>query len=187
MPPHNWSTENCVSGNAGPFIVVWGDSYAGHYFNAFRDLAAKSGVRLALFASGSCPPAVGLELREWPQCRHFNDMVIKELGTLKPQVVVLSAHWLNYEKRRSLLGNDVIQQMRNTISSLRNLGAKVLVIGPSPIFPSSVPLIALARSGPAQAGHFHARYSKAFDDFFRDLQTGGQPTLLPDLHCFLRR
>jgi lysophospholipase L1-like esterase len=37
-----------------------------------------------------------------------------------------------------------------------------------------VPLIALAKSGPAKAGLYYARYSKLFDELFRNLQAQGQ-------------
>ena len=66
MLPGAWRAEICVTGDKGKLIAVWGDSYAAHYFDAFRNLAAKSGTRLVLFGSGSCPPAVGLELKERP-------------------------------------------------------------------------------------------------------------------------
>jgi peptidoglycan/LPS O-acetylase OafA/YrhL len=182
--PDAWLSETCVIGGSGDLVAVWGDSHAGHYFNALRERAATSGSRLALFAFGSCPPAIGLMLKEWPRCREFNDMVIEHLRAAKPRVVILSAHWLNYEKRRSLLGNDVIQHVSHTISQLREEGIEVFVFGPSPVFPSEVPLLALAKSGPAKDGLFHARFSKMFDALFRNLQTQGKLRYLPTYPFF---
>jgi hypothetical protein len=184
MPPAMWRAEACVRGDTGKLIAVWGDSFAGHYFDTFRALAATSGVRIALFGSAACPPAVGLEIGERPQCRAFNAMVMERLEEMKPDLVVLSANWLNYEKRRSLLGNDILQHVRETVARLRSMGTDVLAIGPSPIFPSKVPLIALARSGPAQAGLFHARFSKAFDELFRGLQSEGKLRYFPAFKAF---
>lgn len=183
-PPDAWPSETCITDGSGDLVAVWGDSYAGHYFNALRERAARSGNRLALFAFGSCPPAIGLVLKEWPRCREFNDMVMQHLRAEKPRVVILSAHWLNYEKRRSLLGNDVIQHVSDTVSRLRDSGIEVFVVGPSPIFPSEVPLLALAKSGPAKDGLFHARFSKMFDALFRNLQTEGKVRYLPAYTVF---
>ena len=183
-PPDAWPSETCITEGSGDLVAVWGDSYAGHYFDALRERAARSGSRLALFAFGSCPPAIGLVLKEWPRCREFNDMVMQHLRAAKPRVVILSAHWLNYEKRRSLLGNDVIQHVSDTVSRLRDAGIEVFVVGPSPIFPSEVPLLALAKSGPAKDGLFHARFSKMFDALFRNLQTEGKVRYLPAYTVF---
>ena len=182
--PNAWPPETCITDGSGDLIAVWGDSYAGHYFNALRERAAKSGSRLALLAFGSCPPAIGLVLKEWPRCREFNDMVMQHLRAAKPRVVILSAHWLNYEKRRSLLGNDVIQHVSDTVNRLRDAGIEVFVVGPSPIFPSEVPLLALAKSGPAKDGLFHARFSKMFDALFRDMQSEGKVRYLPAYTVF---
>ena len=182
--PDAWPSETCMKDGSGDLIAVWGDSYAGHYFNALREQAAKSGSRLALFAFGSCPPAIGLVLKERPRCREFNDMVMQHLHAAKPRVVILSAHWLNYEKRRSLLGNDVIQHVSETVSKLRDAGIEVFVVGPSPVFPSEVPLLALAKSGPAKDGLFHARFSKMFDALFRDMQREGKVRYLPAYAAF---
>jgi peptidoglycan/LPS O-acetylase OafA/YrhL len=182
--PHDWPSETCITGSSGDLVTVWGDSYAGHYFNALRERAAASGSRLALLALGSCPPAIGLVLKERPRCREFNDMVMQHLRAAKPRAVILSAHWLNYEKRRSLLGNDIVQHVSATVSGLRELGIEVFVVGPSPIFPSDVPLLALAKSGPAKNGVFHARFSRMFDALFRDMQRDGKVRYLPAYSVF---
>jgi peptidoglycan/LPS O-acetylase OafA/YrhL len=182
--PDAWPSETCMTDGNGDLIAVWGDSYAGHYFNALREQAAKSGSRLALLAFGSCPPAIGLILKERPRCREFNDMVMQHLRAAKPRVVILSAHWLNYEKRRSLLGNDVIQHVSDTVNRLRDAGIEVFVVGPSPVFPSEVPRLALAKSGPAKDGLFHARFSRMFDALFRDMQSEGKVRYLPAYEAF---
>jgi hypothetical protein len=179
-----WREENCVIGDEGELIAIWGDSYAGHYFGPLRELATKTGRRLALFGAGSCPPAAGLKLKEWPQCHGFNDMVMERLGKLRPARVLLSGHWLNYEKRGSLLGNDVAYYLHGTIARLREMGIEVVVVGPSPIFPNSAPIIASARSGLAKTGVFYARFSRVFDHFFRDLQTQGQIRYFPTYSVF---
>jgi len=183
-PPDAWPRATCTTEGRGDLVAVWGDSYAGHYFSALRDRAAKSGSRLALLGFGSCPPAIGLVLKEWPRCREFNDMVLRHLHDAKPRVVVLSANWLNYEKRRSLFGNDVVQHVSATVSRLRDMGIEVFVVGPSPVFPSDVPLLALARSGPAKDGFFHARYSRMFDALFRNMQSEGRVRYLPAYAVF---
>lgn len=183
-PLGSWPFETCVIGESGELVAAWGDSYAGHYFNALRQEAAKSGSRLALFASGSCPPAVGLALKERPRCRQFNDMVIEYLRASRPRMVILSANWLNYEKRRALFGNDVIHHVLETVSTLRKLGIEVFVVGPSPIFPIEVPQLASAKSGPAKDGLFHARFSRMFDGLFRNLQADGKIQYFPAYTVF---
>jgi hypothetical protein len=95
----------------------------------------------------------------------------------------MTSNWLNYESRRSLLGNGVFQHVPDTASRLRDSGIEVLMIGSSPIFPSEVPLLALAKGGPAKDDVFHAHFSKMFDALFRNLLTEG--TVFAELYGFL--
>lgn len=165
---------NCIPPGHRPKIAAWGDSYAAHYFEGLRLLPAAGPGAPALLGFGGCPPATGLVIRERPTCRGFNDAVLAKLLELKPRVVVLSANWLNYEKRRGVFGVDVVEALRASIATLAEAGIQVLVVGPSPVFSSAVPLIARATTGSAAGGAYAARYSRVFDGVFRDLAAAGR-------------
>lgn len=182
--PSEWSEAKCSSAGDGPLVAIWGDSYAAHYFASLRAKLEERGARIAAFGKGACPPAVGLDVKERPTCRPFNDMVIARIVEMKPKVVVLSAHWLNYEKRRSLVGNDVLQQLRETVRRLTQSGLAVVVIGPSPVFPTEVPFLAMARSGEAREGIYAAHHSRVFDQLFSELAGEGLVRHLPAYRSF---
>ncbi len=184
--PVDWRAEACVRKVGTELFAIWGDSYAAHYFEALRALAKKEMVGTAAFAYAGCPPIVGANINKKSNCASFNKLALETILSLKPKVVVLSAHWLNYEKHRSFPGanDDILVLLQSTIDQLQRSGTRVVMIGPSPYFPATVPSIAMAKNGPAGEGLAPARYSKLFDAFFRKLAAVGAIEHVPAYAMF---
>ena len=178
----DWPAANCTIAGSAP-IALWGDSFAAHYFGAFRDWAAKSGRGLILLAESSCPPIAGLNVPNRPGCAPFNAGVLARLREQPPVYVVLSADWILYEKKKTVaeVFSDKFTLLSQTIASIRATGAKVLVMGPSPVFPAPVAQIAL---GSANSDRAVASYSRKFDSFFRALAARGDIAYFPAYEVF---
>src|SRR5207244_847516 len=83
-----------------PRIVVWGDSHAGALLPAYEALAVRYRVTLYFGAASACRPLVDTVSRrqtKWRQdeCRAFNDAMVSAVRNIDPDVVVLSAHWID--------------------------------------------------------------------------------------------
>ncbi len=168
----DWPRQACSTPGPGGAIVFWGDSFAAHYFEPFRSASAK----VDYFAQSSCPPIVGLDIPNRPNCKPFNDEVLSDVKRLKPAVVILSADWMVYEKKKVLheAFSDKFELIERLIDVLRENGIDVLVVGASPIFPIPVPQIASSESEAGENASAKASYSRRFDHFFRALQRAGK-------------
>ena len=84
-----------------PELVVWGDSHAGMYLPALRDLARAHGVSGHSLATFGCPPlAPGRQVRRQPDaanCLSRNAEVLGLLSTHPPRAVLLAARWDAYD------------------------------------------------------------------------------------------
>lgn len=169
----DWPAATCSLSGSGRAIAVWGDSFAAHYFDAFRLLAHQTGRPLVLLAESSCPPIAGLSVPNRAGCEPFNRAVFAKLRDEKAPLVVLSADWMIYEKKKTMaeVMEDKFALLSRTIDGLRATGSRVLVIGPSPMFPAPVPQLAMAEHG---AGTTKASYSRKFDEYFRGLERAGK-------------
>jgi hypothetical protein len=74
---------------------------------------------------------VGRDAPARPKCRLFNDQVLALLLTVKPTMVVLAAEWFP--------DPDAVKLLNETVTTLSNAGAKVIILGNSPLFKASVP------------------------------------------------
>jgi hypothetical protein len=177
----DWPETKCTTEGRSP-ITVWGDSFAAHYFDALRKLAARNGRSLTLLAESSCPPIAGLAVPNRTGCEPFNRAVIAKLTTERPEVVILSADWVVYEKKKTLAEAfvDKFALLKATITQLKNVGSRVIVIGPSPGFTAPVPRIADGNPLSKAKGN----YSRKFDRFFRDLAASGTIAYFPAYASF---
>jgi hypothetical protein len=178
-----WPAARCTIAGRGEAVAVWGDSFAAHYFDAFRQWAAASGRPLTLLAESSCPPIAALSVPNRPGCANFNAGAIAWLKEKKPAIVVLSANWMVYEKKKSLfeMFEDKFELLRKTVEDLRRAGIRVWVIGPSPAFPAPVARIAASSGGKTAA---KASYSRKFDRLFRELARDGAIVYMPAFASF---
>ncbi len=175
----DWPAEACAKGDA---IAVWGDSFAAHYFGHLRTLAPD----VTMLGAASCPPIAGLDVPNRPGCGPFNRGALELIEARKPKVVILSADWMIYEKKKTVaeVFDDKYALLAATVDRLRNAGARVVVIGPSPMFPAPAARMAASDPDLAGPGTAKANYSRRFDRFFRDLAGQGKIAYFPAYRAF---
>ncbi len=122
-PPHDNSK----------LLVLWGDSHAASLYPGLRSrLAETGGYRIAQFTESACPPVLGYSSDTRKNCAAFNESVLRAIGRLHPDVVVLEGHWAFYSgfSGRTAVEFDAIHR---TLIALRKLGQfRVVVLGSLP-------------------------------------------------------
>jgi len=125
---------DCVDAGptAAPLVVLWGDSHAAHLYPGLRHLQQAESIRVAQFTGARCPPLLGLESEEQPNCRALNDDIIERIRVLKPATVLLAAEWRLYDPR----------YFERTLGALQQQNVpKVIVVGPVPIWEDRLPRV----------------------------------------------
>ncbi|HEX4328148.1 MAG TPA: acyltransferase family protein [Burkholderiales bacterium] len=127
----DWKAKDLTvfcSSSENPKIAVIGDSHATHLLYGFE----REHIDIALLATGSCPPAIGVE--NAPGCgRHLTEALrfIRD----KPSIhyVVLSAY-SRYFDGNPELGVRVLSGYQRTIDNLRAQNLKVIFVVDGPEF-----------------------------------------------------
>ncbi|MGZ8998749.1 MAG: SGNH hydrolase domain-containing protein, partial [Allosphingosinicella sp.] len=126
----------CLSAAAPPDqrrVLLWGDSFAGHYEGAFARLKDRLPFAIAIEADAGCPPMFGLGLRFNPGCRRAIEGIPALIDRAGVDIVILSARW---EAQRGGLRTDLVEA---TVRRLRARGVTVILFGQSPVFPFNHP------------------------------------------------
>ena len=87
---------------AAPTLAVWGDSHADAVMSGFDAVARAHGVAGVDLTHGSCPPLLGVEVREHEDngCPPLNDAALAVIERLDIREVVLAARWAGYAEGR---------------------------------------------------------------------------------------
>jgi len=116
------------AGSGAPAVLWWGDSFANHYW---RGLAARRGdltFNAAMHTMNGCAPILGSGPASRAECERHNDAGLRMVERHRFRTVILSGRW---EKHA---GPDEMARLTATVRALRAAGARVLVIGQSPVF-----------------------------------------------------
>jgi peptidoglycan/LPS O-acetylase OafA/YrhL len=154
----------CASGDAASTatVAVIGDSHAGMWTPAFRELAAQRHWRLETLAKGACPIMdlnVSSSFRRlvefFQHCEQWRAEIMARLRAEHPKLVVISV-WRGYGIDESLTGFHAYDQawldsLTHLMQQLRDIGANVLVLGPIPDPHRSVPICVSAHLDNASA------------------------------------
>jgi peptidoglycan/LPS O-acetylase OafA/YrhL len=118
--------------NAPRRMVLWGDSSAAALFPGLHQENARR-FDIAELTSSGCPPYInGYDPSQKRYCQEINSFVRQYIETNRPDTVILST-FPDYPE-------DIPEQMRGTVVSLRETGIKnIFVIGPPPYWPASLP------------------------------------------------
>ena len=81
-----------------PVALVWGDSHGMKLLPDFEKLAQSRHLQLYVADHAACRPLLGVKSRNQnllksDDCLLFNREIARAIGSLRPQIVVLSAHW----------------------------------------------------------------------------------------------
>jgi peptidoglycan/LPS O-acetylase OafA/YrhL len=120
--------------------IAWGDSHAGTLLPAFEQVAENRGVALGFAALGSCRPLPGVSSglrrdRYLQKCVDFNEAMFGVVERMKPELVILAAHWSEPGDRflssteRAPPGQSIFSVgLERTLVRLAKSGARVCVV-----------------------------------------------------------
>lgn len=114
----------------GPTVLLWGDSYAGHYAAGFLNARADLPARVIEYAGPRCPPVLAYVSRSAGFCAPLNAGVFKVIDRYGVDTVILAAKWESY-MGEDRFGPSAIGQ---TVRALQDQGLKVILVGQSPVF-----------------------------------------------------
>ena len=135
-------TPDCLP-TTKPLALIWGDSHAAHFLPGLKPLLEKRGYAVAQITASGCPPILGIRAPRRPSCTAINQLASDWIQRNKPSLVILSAIW-NLDRH--------LQSFERQIAKLEEAGTRTMILGPSPIFPDSVPvLLAERRTGGDQS------------------------------------
>ncbi|MGY2908687.1 acyltransferase family protein [Bradyrhizobium sp. URHC0002] len=111
--------------------VIWGDSHAAALSFGLRETLGD----VTQYTASACPPFMGLDISDRPNCRKVNDFVLEQIRRLPSAQVFLHADWLHY---RDL---NPPAKLVATIDAIKRLApaAVVTVVGSVPQWPSGLP------------------------------------------------
>lgn len=140
----NWRPEDCaLTDNPGEATLLWGDSYAAHYAPGIVANAASIRGRVYQYTSAGCPPVLLYYSYARPKCQTFNQNALGIIKSLGASTVVLSGRWVDLQLRG-------LHLLEHTVHQLEANGVRVIVIGQSPMFVTSVDVIAYEKAAPSQ-------------------------------------
>ena len=127
--PFAYREPQCVDEpqGASPLLVLWGDSHGASLYPGLRAEQRRRNFRVAQFTNSACPPLIDLKSERRARCLDFNDAVLVRLAALRPDVVVLEAHWAVYA---GLNGFPSVEAgaLRETVTKLQDLGVRRIVV-----------------------------------------------------------
>jgi peptidoglycan/LPS O-acetylase OafA/YrhL len=137
-PADAFAAECVDRDGARPLLVVWGDSHAARLFPGLREVTGDQ-FRLAQFTRNSCMPLDGSRHRHAPgnslNCMRSNRYVMSRIREMRPDTVVLFAHWQEHWSP-ALLDDFLIP----TLDALHASGVPhVIVVGPAPQWRKALP------------------------------------------------
>ena len=131
----SWDAERCSrTGHSGRKIFLWGDSFAAHYVPGLISRAAAPPVNVIQYTAAGCRPILSYESYAQPNCHDFNQHALSLIKDMDVQEVVISARWVK-------LGARGLDDLRDTVKTLKDMGVVVVVIGQSPEFPIDVQIL----------------------------------------------
>jgi hypothetical protein len=86
------------------------------------------GFRIAQLTASSCVPALNADIPGVPNCRANNDSVLAIARRIRPEIVLLHGTWEKY-----------LDHVGETVTALRQIGARVVVLGPVPMWKRGLP------------------------------------------------
>jgi peptidoglycan/LPS O-acetylase OafA/YrhL len=142
-----------VSGKTN--VLLWGDSLAAHYFHGLGKATDPLTVNILQATQPACMPTFNAAAQGNAPCRSFAAQMDTFLGDRKPDLVILSADWLEYARQPRFDG--MIADLKQTISRLNALGMPVVLLGPAVQFRSRLPTMMMRA---------HLRHAEALSEDF---------------------
>jgi peptidoglycan/LPS O-acetylase OafA/YrhL len=118
-------------------VLLWGDSFAAHYFHGLAEATDPQAVNILQATKPACMPTFNAVAQGFASCRSFAAEMDVFLRDRKPDLVILSADWLEYARPPRFDG--MIADILQTVARLNGSGISVVLLGPSVQFVSRLP------------------------------------------------
>jgi len=136
--------DACIASQPGKTnLLLWGDSFAAHYRHGLAANVAADAVNIMQATQPACMPTLNAEAQGPDSCRAFAAQMRTYFADHRPDLVVMSADWLEYARPPRFAG--MAEDLRRTIATLEAAGIPVVLLGPSLQFRSRLPSM-LARA-----------------------------------------
>jgi peptidoglycan/LPS O-acetylase OafA/YrhL len=130
----------CLSLAAGKTNwMLWGDSFAAHYYHGLRKAADQREINLLQATQAACMPTLNAPAQGDVSCRSFAAQMDAFFRDRKVDLVIISADWLEYGRGARFDG--MIADLAQTITALNGKGIAVALLGPSVQFRARLPSI----------------------------------------------
>jgi peptidoglycan/LPS O-acetylase OafA/YrhL len=130
--------ESCLALAPGKTnVLLWGDSLAAHYVHGFGKVTDPQAVNILQATQAACMPTFNAAVQGTESCRSFAGQMNAFFRDRKPDLVILSADWLEYSRPPRFDG--MIADLRQTIATLNQAGIAVALLGPAVQFRSRLP------------------------------------------------
>jgi len=127
---NNFSTK-CIHQDRPYKLVLWGDSHGGSVYPGFSALEKDNpGIAVTQFTAAGCGGLIPTEERGL-FCRQANEVALKEILKLKPNLVVIYKAW----------HSSYFAQVAPTVEILKRENIQVLIIGPTPRWKDDLPKV----------------------------------------------
>jgi peptidoglycan/LPS O-acetylase OafA/YrhL len=132
--PSSVDISSCLPSLTGKKVMIWGDSHAIQFYPGMKNALQIKGYSVGALTASACPPILGLNVTQRPNCLAFNNMAFTEILKIHPDVLILSAEWnFAYE--------GYIEMLDETIKKFSGTGIKIYILGSSPAYKRAVPTI----------------------------------------------
>jgi hypothetical protein len=121
-------------------VLLWGDSLAAHYFYGLSKTTDPAAVNILQASRPACMPTFNAAAQV-ASCRGMATQLGAFFGEHRPDLVILSADWLEYARPPRFDG--MISDITRTISQLNGSGIAVVLLGPAVQFRSRLPSMLL--------------------------------------------
>jgi peptidoglycan/LPS O-acetylase OafA/YrhL len=118
-------------------LLLWGDSFAAHYFHGLTKTTDPQSVNIMQATQPACMPTLNVTPQGIASCRSFAAQMNAFFRDQKPDLVIMSADWLEYARPPRLDG--MIADIKQTISRFNELGIPLVLLGPSVQFRARLP------------------------------------------------
>ncbi|WP_051386716.1 SGNH hydrolase domain-containing protein [Bradyrhizobium sp. ARR65] len=118
-------------------LMLWGDSLAAHYYEGLRNAVDTQAVNIMQATQPACMATLNAQVQGTAACRNFSVQVQAFFARQRPDVVVMSADWLEYARPPRF--DRMIADVRNTLEQLEASGIRVVLLGPAVQFRSRLP------------------------------------------------
>jgi peptidoglycan/LPS O-acetylase OafA/YrhL len=136
----SWRTfdEKCLTLAPGKTnVLLWGDSYAAQYFHGLSKSVDPQAVNILQATQAACMPTLATASQGVASCKAFAARMESFFQDSKPDLVIVSADWLEYA--RGVRFDGMIADLKYTIAELNKRGIAMVLLGPPVQFRSRLP------------------------------------------------